>query len=87
MMWLITVCLSVLHRPPSLQPGDYEVQEQFFQQYSLWRCDVFESGPTAEAPFYKAVNIGYEPKAYELSTCESAASLTTDAYLGPRALD
>lgn len=52
--------------------------------YSLWQRGVCGPGPTAETPFYKAVNIGYEPTAYELSVCESdsrCSSRTTKAGL------
>lgn len=52
--------------------------------YSLWQRGVCRTGPTAETPFYKAVNIGYEPTAYELSVCESdsrCSSWTTKARL------
>lgn len=55
--------------------------------YSLRQRGVFGPGPTAEAPFYKAVNIGYEPRAYEVSICESAPSVTPDAPLGLQRLD
>lgn len=55
--------------------------------YSLWQRGVFGPGPTAEASFYKAVNSGYEPKAYEVSVSESAPPVTSLAPLGRQRLD
>lgn len=52
--------------------------------FSRWKWDIIACDSVVSPPLYKAVNIGYESTAYELSVCESdsrCSSWTTKARL------